>query len=272
MKKVLVIGANSYIGRKFREYISQMDKGDISADLVSALDGSWREADFSSYDVVLHLAAIVHIKETSDMETLYYRINHKLAVEAAEKAKENHVKQFILMSTAAVFGLRTGCITKETIPTPTTFYGKSKLAAEKDIMQMQDEEYRIAIVRPPMVYGKGCKGNYARLVKLAKFTPVFPEYHNKRSILHIDNLSEYLVRLIRDESSGYFHPQDKEYADTCRMIEKIRKETGRETLLTPCLNNIISLLIEKNIGVFQKMFGDLYYGGESDEEVKNITN
>ncbi len=259
MKKVLIIGANSYIGRKFKEYVSQMNGADISVNLVSALDGSWRQVDFSSYDVVLHLAAVVHIKETNYMELLYYNINHKLAVEAAEKAKENHIKQFIFMSTAAIFSLQTGCITKETIPDPTTFYGKSKLAAEKDIMKLQDEEYRIAIVRPPMVYGEGCKGNYARLVKLSEFTPVFPEYHNKRSMLHINNLSKYLVELIRNESRGYFYPQDDEYADTCEMVVKLRKEMGKNTILTSCLNNILRFLIKKDIKVFQKMFGDFYY-------------
>ncbi len=259
MKKVLVVGSNSYIGRKFREYILQMDKEGISADLVSALDGSWRQADFSSYDAVLHLAAMVHIKETKDMEMLYYRINHELAVEVAEKAKENHVKQFIFMSTASVYGLRTGCIDKETVPKPTTFYGKSKLAAEMDIMKLQDEDFRIAIVRPPMVYGEGCKGNYARLVKLAKFTPVFPEYHNKRSILHIKHLSELLAELIRNESSGYFHPQDDEYADTCELIVKIRKNMGKKTILISCFNIIINFLIKNHINIFQKMFGDFYY-------------
>ncbi|MGB8452456.1 MAG: NAD-dependent epimerase/dehydratase family protein [Anaerocolumna sp.] len=259
MKKVLVIGAHSYIGRKFKEYVSEIYNIDLTIDMVSASDGAWRLVDFSLYDVVLHLSGIVHRKEKRSMEALYFEVNHILAVEIAMKAKDNKVKQFIFMSTAAVFGSQSGCITKETLPNPTTYYGKSKLAAEQDIIKLQDSDYHVAIVRPPMIYGDGCKGNYPRLVKLAKLTPVFPEYHNKRSMLHIDNLSKYLVELIRNESGGYFHPQDAEYVDTCEMIVKIRKEMGKKTLLIHYLNNTLSFLVKNNVSVFQKMFGNLYF-------------
>ncbi|WFR56324.1 NAD-dependent epimerase/dehydratase family protein [Anaerocolumna sp. AGMB13025] len=259
MKKVLVIGANSYIGRKFREYVLQECEYELTVDLVSAFDGSWRMVDFTCYDVILHLAAIVHKKETKGMEALYYDVNHKLALEAARKAKESQINQFIFMSTAAVFGPSYECITKETKPRPVTFYGKSKLLAESEILKLQDEKYRIAIVRPPMVYGDGCKGNYEKLVKLARYTPVFPEYHNKRSMLYIDNLSKYLVELIRNESNGIYHPQDGDYADTCEVIVKIRKEMGKRTKLTPYFNAMIGFFIKNNISVLKKMFGDLYY-------------
>ena len=262
MKRVLVIGANSYIGMKFKEYILQIGEKDITVDLVSALDGRWRQVDLSIYDVVLHLAAIVHIKESKDLEKIFYDINHKLALEVAKKAKDAYVKQFIFMSTASVFGLRTGCITKDIVPNPVTFYGKSKLLAERDIMKLYNEDFRIAIVRPPIVYGKECRGNYARLVKLAKYTLIFPEYHNKRSMLHIDTLSKYLAQLIKNGSSGYFHPQEAEYADICKMIVRMREETGKKTILVSFFNNLISFMVKKEIGIFQKIFGDLYYDRE----------
>lgn len=258
MKKVLVIGAHSYIGQKFKEYVSGMKNIDIAIELVSASDGAWRKVNFSLYDAVIHLSGIVHRKEKKNMESLYYEVNHKLAVEIAKKAKQGHVKQFIFMSTAAVFGSYKGCITKETITNPTTYYGKSKLAAEQDIIKLQENEFHVVIVRPPMIYGDGCKGNYPRLVKLAKFTPVFPNYHNKRSVLHIDILSEYLHQLIIKESSGYFHPQNKEYADTCELIIRIRNEMGKKTKLVRCFNPILKILSCKN-HIFNKLFGDLFY-------------
>lgn len=259
MKKVIVIGANSYIGQRFNDYILQKYRSEIFIDLVYAKDGSWRQKDFTEFDIVLHLAAVVHLKEKDNMESLYYEINHKLAVEIAEKAKKSKIKQFILMSSEAVFGLHTGCITKETKPVPITYYGKSKLAAEKDIMKLQDKDFRVSVVRPPMVYGDSCNGNYARLVKLAKFTPIFPKYHNKRSMIHIDNLTKFLVGLMVNESSGYFHPQDEEYVDTCELFKKIRKSMGKNTILISCFNGLITFLIKKEIGVFQKIFGDLFY-------------
>lgn len=257
MKKVLVIGAHSYIGQKFKEYVLNHNKEEIAVDMVSASDGAWRKKDFSGYDTILHLSGIVHRKEKKSMEALYYEVNHKLAVEIAKKAKESKAGQFIFMSTAAVYGSYTGCITKDTKPKPTTFYGKSKLAAEQDIVKLQDDEFKVAIVRPPMVYGEGCKGNYPRLVKLARYTPVFPEFHNKRSVIHIENLTRYLLKLMVDNCSGYFYPQDQLYADTCQLIIQIRESKGKKTFLVKYLNFILDIFI--NVREIKKMFGDFYY-------------
>lgn len=258
MKRVLVIGANSYIGKKFYEYTKNKEGHEMYVDMVTASDGAWREIDLSGYDSILHLAAIVHKKEKKYMKDLYEEINHKLAVEIARKAKENKIGQFIFLSTAAVFGNGTSCITKDTIPKPVTYYGKSKFAAEKDIMKLQDKAFKVAIVRPPMVYGDGCKGNYARLEKLARFTPIFPEYHNKRSVVHVDNLSEYLANLIIEAKEGYFYPQDSEYLDTCMEIVRIRNKFGKRTWLVKWGNGIISLLLSR-FSTLQKIFTDSYY-------------
>jgi len=183
MKRVLVIGANSYIGKKFYEYVKREKNNEIYIDMVSASDGGWRKVDFSRYDSVLHLAAIVHKKEKKNMKELYYQVNYRMAVEVAKKAKENKVGHFIFMSTAAVFGNESVCISKDTIPNPVTLYGKSKLAAEQVINKMHCDSFKVAIVRAPVVYGYGCKGNYQKIVKLTKITPVFPEIENKKSNL-----------------------------------------------------------------------------------------
>ncbi|WMJ89811.1 NAD-dependent epimerase/dehydratase family protein [Anaerocolumna sp. MB42-C2] len=258
MKKVLVIGAHSYIGLKFKEYVLANDVNDLSVDMVSASDGAWRKVDFSGYDSVLHLSGIVHRKEKKNMEALYNEVNHKLAVEIAVQAKKSNVRQFIFMSTAAVYGSYTGCITKDTIPKPTTFYGKSKLAAEQDIIKLQDDEFKVAIVRPPMVYGEGCKGNYPRLVKLAKYTPIFPEFHNKRSVVNISCLCESLYEFVLKEDEGLFYPQDGVYMDTCAEIVKMRKKMGRNTILLKGFGILIKLGIIY-IESLNKLFDDLYY-------------
>jgi len=258
MKKVLVIGANSYIGKKFNEYVKNNKEQELQVDMVTASDRGWTKVDFAGYDSILHLAAIVHKKEKKYMKPLYDEINHKLAVEAAKKAKESQVGQYIFMSTAAVFGNRTSCITKDTIPDPVTYYGKSKLAAENDIIKLKDKDFKVAIVRPPMVYGEGCKGNYARLEKLARFMPIFPEYHNKRSVVHIENLSGFLCDIIMLGMEGAFHPQDKKYLNTCEEIYKIRRKLKKKTLLIRMPKEIISLLI-KHVNVVNKMLGSMYY-------------
>lgn len=258
MKKVLVIGANSYIGKKFNEYVSIMNEKIIVADMVSAADGSWEKVDFSSYDSVLHLSAIVHRKEKKSLEDLYEKVNHELPVEIAYRAKACNVKQFIFISTAAVYGDISGCITSETAPSPTTLYGKTKLAAEEDLLKLENDTFKIAIIRAPMVYGEGCKGNYERLRKLAMFSPIFPAYHNKKSWIYIDKLNYTITELILNEESGYFFPQDEKYADTCGVVIDIRKKLGKKTYTIPYFNKMISCL-KKRIKIVNTLFGDSYY-------------
>lgn len=258
MKKILVIGVNSYIGNNFYQYVSTYYKESISVELISGSNGEWQNVEFSNYDIVLHLSAIVHQKESPKIIDIYDKVNHIMAVDIANKAKNSGVKQFIFMSSAAVYGDGVTYITKDTVPNPTTYYGKSKLAAEEEIIKLQTKEFRVAILRPPMVYGEGCKGNYAKLVKLARYTPVFPRIHNKRSMIHILILVKFIIKIIKDENGGYYHPQDKKYVDTCEMIVEIRKEIGKKTYLIGGFDLSIHFL-SKYISSINKMFTDFYY-------------
>lgn len=258
MKKVLVIGVNSYIGKKFSQHVAIDLKESISVNLISGSNGEWKNAKFENFDIILHLSAIVHQKEDSKLKDIYDKINHLMAVDIARKAKKSGIKQFIFMSTAAVFGSHVTCITQDTVPNPTTYYGKSKLAAEEDIIKLQSDDFKVVIVRPPMVYGEGCKGNYAKLVKLARYTPIFPRVHNKRSMINIVNLNKYIIELIKDESSGYYHPQDKKYMETSEMIVEIRKEEGKKTYLIGGYDLVI-LFFAKYVSSINKMFSDFYY-------------
>ena len=162
MKKILVTGTNSYIGTSLENWLMR-EPEEYRVDTVDMIDGSWKEKDFSSYDVVFHVAGIVHIKETSANQDLYYKVNRDLAFETARKAKGEGVGQFIFLSSMSVYRIETGVINKDTPLNPNTAYGKSKLEAEGLIKKLGDESFVITIIRPPMVYGKGCKGNYQLL-------------------------------------------------------------------------------------------------------------
>lgn len=256
MKKVLIIGANSYIGQKFNNFVENNNIQEIQTTMVSASNGAWKSIDFTQFDVVLLLSAIVHKKEKKSMKELYFKVNHKLAVEIANYAKSSGVKQFIFMSTAAVYGKTTGCITNNTKTEPCSFYGMSKLAAENDIRELKNEKFKIAILRPPMVYGEGCKGNYTKLLKAVKFMPIFPAFHNRRSAVYIESLIKYLITIIVNSSEGIFFPQDDEYLDTCNLVVNERKKLGKRTYLFTFLP--ISFMI-KRISLFSKIFGDFYY-------------
>src|SRR5690606_19975052 len=109
-------------------------------------DSNWINFDFSKFDVVFHVAGIAHIKETKKNRDLYYKINRDLAVETAIKAKESGVKQFIFMSSMSVYGKITGVITKNTVPQPKTYYGKSKLESEMLIKNLTSNNFNISII------------------------------------------------------------------------------------------------------------------------------
>ena len=265
MKKILITGANSYIGTSFEKWLSKYpDK--YSIDTIDMIDGVWRKKDFSSYDVVFHVAGIAHVSSNPKMKEIYYKVNRDLTIETAIKAKNEGVKQFIFMSSIIVYGDSSSSkrvIDKNTVPTPSDFYGDSKLQAEQGIKQLESDNFKIVILRPPMIYGKGSKGNYPRLAKLAKITPVFPDFDNERSMLHIDNLCQFVKIMIDNEEAGIFFPQNKEYVRTSEMVKLIAEAHGKTIKMTRLFNPIIRLMFR--IGTINKVFGNLVYDKSMSE-------
>lgn len=257
MKKILITGANSYIGISFEKYMAQWPEK-YQVDTVDMIDGTWREKDFSGYDTVFHVAGIAHQKETQENAELYYKINRDLAFDTAVKAKTDGVKQFIFLSSMSVYGLETGVITKETVPTPKSNYGKSKLQAEELLGGLADEAFKVAILRPPMVYGKGCKGNYRTLSKLACKLPIFPAVKNERSMLYIDNLSEFVQLMIENEEKGIFWPQNAEYSNTTDLVKMIARVHGKKIAIIPGFAWLLKIFGCFS-GIVNKAFGDLIY-------------
>lgn len=259
MKRILITGANSYIGVSFEKYL-QSFSDEYQVDTVDMLDGSWREFSFAGYDAVFHVAGIAHIKETQKNSHLYYEINRDLPVEVAIKAKSDGVKQFVFLSTMNVYGINSGIVTKETVPAPTTNYGKSKLEAEQLLKPLEAENFIITILRPPMVYGKGCKGNYQVLKSIAEKLPLFPETNNKRSLIYIDNLCSFVKLAVNMQLSGYYFPQNNEYVNITSMAKAIRiaqnKRFHKSRFLGACakLGTRFSIKLEK-------AFGSLCYEG-----------
>lgn len=261
-KRVLITGTSGYLGTSFEQYIKNLN-GNMPQNLwhvtfVSMRNEKWKEMDFSEYDVILHAAGIVHKKEEPNMEQLYYDVNYKLTKELAEKAKHDGVKQFVFLSTMSVYGVVSGRITKDTKPAPTNFYGKSKLAAEEALQELEDETFTVSIVRPPMIYGKECTGNYRLLEKLAIKIPFFPKANNERSMLYIDNLSEFLRLVMERNAGGIFCPQNAEFVNTSEMVALIRKSYGKAGVTIPGFGWLLKLLAGK-ISLFAKVFGTLTY-------------
>ena len=269
MKKILITGANSYIGTSFEKYIEKNFSSEYSVETIDMIDGSWRDKDFSGYDSVFHVAGIAHSdngKISAEKEKLYYAVNTDLTVETAEKAKIDGVKQFIFMSSAIVYGDsapigETKRITKETPVSPANCYGDSKVQAENGLNPLNSEKFNVVILRPPMIYGKGSKGNYPLLAKIASLTPVFPYVENERSMLYIENLCEFVRLMVENEEHGTFWPQNAEYSNTSELVKMIAEAHGKKVYLIKGFGWALKIM-SKLTGLVNKAFGSLSYDKE----------
>ncbi|MBQ4515407.1 MAG: NAD-dependent epimerase/dehydratase family protein [Clostridia bacterium] len=274
MTKILITGASSYIGTSFENYMKQFDGYQI--DIVDMIDGTWREYDFSGYDVVFHVAGIAHSdngKISEEKSKLYYEVNTDLTVETAQKAKKDGVGQFIFMSSAIVYGDsapigKSKIITKETPVSPENCYGDSKVQAENGILPLNDDNFKVVVLRPPMIYGKGSKGNYPLLSKLAKKVPIFPYVNNARSMLYIENLCEFIRLMILNKESGIFWPQNSEYSNTSEVVKEIAAVCGKKVILLKGLTWLL-IILSKATGLVNKAFGNLCYDKSMSEYKDN---
>ena len=266
MKKILITGAGSYVGESVRKYILAKEPS-FQIDAVDTFGDNWKKADYTQYDVVYHVAGIAHVNADPKMEALYYKVNRDLTIEIARHAQEAGVKQFIFMSSQIVFhesqSLKTEVLTAETKPNPNGFYGDSKLQAELGLKALRAEggQMKMCILRPCMIYGPNAKGNFPRLAKLGSKVPVFPAWHNKRSMLFIDNLSEFVRQAILRQLSGTFYPQNRELADTVEIIRFFAKQAGHKVWITKLLNPFVwmgSFVLQP----INKMFATYYYDPE----------
>jgi len=275
MIKVLITGANSYIGLHVKEWLMKNSEA-YSVDTVNMLDGKWRTTDFCQYDVIYHVAGIAHAdvgNVSEERKLLYYKVNTDLAVEVAQKAKKQGVKQFIFMSSMIVYsGCEEKFITKDTIPLALNFYGDSKWQADQKIRAIETPEFKVVVLRPPMIYGNNSKGNYADLVKFSTKLPIFPVVNNKRSMLYIDNLCEFVKLIIDNQESGVFFPQNSEYTVTSEMVCLIAKVNGHKIVMIPGFSWAIKLMmkIPGKVGVLAtKAFGDFAYDLKMSEYKDN---
>lgn len=264
MKRILITGKTSYIGTSFASYIK--DNPEYQVDTISVRGEDWKTQDFSVYDVVLHVAGIAHKKETKENQQEYFDVNYTLTKELGKKAKDEGVSQFIYLSSMSVYGITEGVITKDTVPNPTSAYGKSKLEAEKYLETLQSDDFKVAIIRPPMVYGNNCPGNFNLLNKMVRYIPIFPKVNNLRSIIYIDNLSFIIKKIVSNNYHGLFLIQNMELVSTNDIIKEMSKFINKRKYYSQLLTKVILLfnLNSNSISnIFRKAYGTLYYK-ESD--------
>lgn len=260
MLKLLITGESGFIANAVLSHLKNSEE--IEATAVSVRGDDWKTMDFSGYDSILHTAGIAHVNPDPSLNDQYDRINHRLTAEIAQKAKAEGVKQFIFLSSIIVFGdaARAGkrhTITTKASPAPSNAYGHSKLDAENALRKLSCDSFRAAIIRPPMVFGRGCKGNYNTLAKLARKLPVFPEFYNNRSMLYVENLAELIRLIVIRRDRGTFHPQDTVPRSVTEIVHEICHVHGKRMRFLRVLSLPVRLLGFR--GLVRRAFGDMAY-------------
>ncbi|MBP5617220.1 MAG: NAD-dependent epimerase/dehydratase family protein [Elusimicrobiaceae bacterium] len=271
-KRVLITGKDSFIGNSLIRY-AKTHYPNIAFDVLDMRTPAWKNHDFSQYESVFHVAGLAHADVghvSAEMREKYYQVNTDLALHTAQVAKQAKVSQFIFMSSMIIYGEsapygQLKIITKDTCPAPANFYGDSKWQADKAVRALENESFRVAVLRPPMVYGQGCKGNYPLLQKLAHKLPVFPNVHNERSMIYIDNLCEFVCQLILSGENGIYFPQNPQYTRTADMVKLLGKAEGKNirllSILNPCVK-LASFMPGKIRALVNKAFGNCCYAQE----------
>ncbi|MCG7421122.1 SDR family oxidoreductase [Macrococcus epidermidis] len=253
MKNILITGENGYIGNALANRL--IKNSEIRVMRLSLKSDEWKKYDFSHTDVIIHNAALVHNKEAGYEQ--FKKVNEDLTVELAQIAKQNKVKQFIFMSTMGVYSQSAKEISKFTQEKPSNNYAKSKYNAEKKLEQFQDKDFNISIVRPPIVYGYKAPGNYESLSRLFNKIPFFVDVENKRSMIYIDNLIEFLYLLALKGGQGIYFPQNKEFINVASIYQIISEKQKKPYSLIN-LKLFPKKLLEYN-NILNKVLGDYYY-------------
>ena len=260
MKQVYIIGKNGYIASSFALWLKQ----EPEAYAVHTIPARWfvpETFDFSQADVVVFAAGIAHLPSKDAKDAPYAAVNCNLAVSTARKAAQDGVGQFLYLSSMSVYGADSGAIEQHTPLSPKNAYGRSKQMAEEQLSQLRSPQFRVCILRPPMVYGTNCRGNYQTLRRIACSVPVFPVVNNRRSMIHIDNLCAWMQWAIDTQSAALLLPQDPFYVSTSEMVRLIAAAHGKKKVLIPGFGKLLSAL---PVSAAKKAFGSLYYAPSAE--------
>lgn len=262
MKRILIIGKGSYIGSHIHEWLEH-DNSKYCVEELDVLNADWKNFDYSTFDAIIHVAGIVHRPDCHDWN-LYKSVNCDMPITIAKKAKALGVKAYIFFSTMGVYSmeknLNSNVINSKTPLLTESMYGKSKLMAEEELCKLQDSDFDVSFVRPPSVYGKGCKGGYITgFAKIAKIIPVIPDAYNnaRQSFIYIDNLSECVQIIIENNLKGVFCPQDDEIPNANRLLEVICNGIGKKYRSSKFLG--LCLRLVSFVPLVKKAYGGIEY-------------
>jgi UDP-glucose 4-epimerase len=273
MKKLLITGSNGFVG----SYFINKYKNKYEIKTFSFLKDDINSLDCSDVDVVFHLSALVHQMGGASCEE-YERVNVIQTLQLAKKAKESGIKHFVFMSTVKVYGEETDIkYSENSICNPEDDYGKSKLKVELELQKLEDEDFKVSIVRTPIVYGYGVKANIKSLVSLVNKVPILPfgGIENKRSMVYIGNLC-HLVDVVIGATkvalpNNIYLACDDEPLSTSKLIELIAKNFDKKVYLikVPFFESLLKLA---KPSFCKRLYGSLEVDNSITKEKLNLKN
>lgn len=264
--KLLILGKTSYVGTAVKNYIKKKHPA-LKVEMASSRNGDWKNYDFGKYVAIYNVSGLCHADSKHGTPEQYMSINGKLPIEMGKKAKNDGCKLFINMSSSIVYGNMSflgeeKTIDRKTVPNPVNVYGASKLFAEKGLQKLETDDFGVALIRAPLIYGENAMGNFQYLVKFAQKSPIFPNIHNRQSMIYIDNLCELVYLIVKNQQRGIYLPQDSKVICTSKMVKDMSVICGNKLYLTKIFNPILFFLARK-IYFIDKAFGNTEYTKEA---------
>ena len=268
-KTILLTGASGFVG----SYFIKKYKSKYNIKTFSFLHDDFKALHVEDVDTVFHLSALVHQMGGASASE-YERVNVTQTLELAKKAKESGVKHFVFMSTVKVYGEETKSkYSENSVCNPEDEYGKSKLKAEIELQKLENENFKVSIIRTPIVYGYGVKANIKNLVNLINKVPLLPfgGIDNKRSMVYIGNLCHLVDVVIEQEKAGIFLASDDEPLSTSRLIELIAKSLDKKIYLIkiPFFETLLKLV---KPSFHKRLYGSLEVDNSITKDKLSITN
>jgi UDP-glucose 4-epimerase len=260
---VLVTGASGFVGQHLTPILEAegwtvrralrtpaMTPNDVCIQSIGA-GTDWKDV-LVGVDAVVHLAARVHHQNDEHAIERYREVNIEGTLHLARCAANAGVRRFIFVSTVLVHG-RTNDgrapFSEDNILTPSGVYGISKAAAESGLKSIaQDGAMSVTVIRPPLVYGAGAKGNFKLLTLAVKrgIPLPFGSIRNRRAFLAVENLCSFIVQRLARAERGFdvFLVADQEQVSTPEFVRRLAAAVGTAPRVLPAPISVLSALLK----------------------------
>ena len=271
-KTLMITGSSGFVGSNFIN--KYKEKYNIIP--VCLIENRPEDLNYDGVDCILHLAALVHQMKGAPEEK-YFEINTELTKRLAETAKSNGISHFVFYSTVKVYGYdgdiynHNFILDKNSECKPNDPYGKSKYEAEEILRGLEDNNFKVTYIRPPMIYGLGVKGNMINLIKLINTFPILPFNYdeNKRSIVSITNLLDITKEVIDKEKIGIYIPTDGKAVSIKEIVEGIAEGLDKKIVLIKFPKFVYNLLCKVKPNIMVRLYGSLQFDG-NNQPVESI--